>query len=573
MVILNNIFGPIAEQRAVSQSLGHPKAGLLGWMSGNQTEAGVSVDDETAMMYAPALAATRLLASSIASLRIDLLRDGNRSNPSRQHPVFRLLNRSPAPYVRPFMFRASRAAMQINQGNAYAEIERGNDNRPLALHPIHSSRVVVVKGQATGEPIYAVRNNDGSPAVPIAARDMLHLPSDISEDGICGKGMVELMRESLGMGIATERQGATFFGNGAVPEGILKHPGTLEPEARKNLRREWKQMHQGKRELGILWEGMDYMQTSIAPEQAQFLQTRKYNGEVIAQAYCVQQHLIGILDRSTNNNIEHQSKEFVRYSLLRWLRIWEQEIAEKLLTAKERDELTVRFATEEFELIELANRTQAMNDLWMNGGITLDERRQQEGMDPYNLPGVSDVPWMPLNLVPAPMALAQAEALVKQNEQTGEPMELPEDSPDLPQEDDAGDVTRTALRDATRDTVVNDLRRMMSVEATAAKRAAKKPGEFLAWLDEFYGQGHYSKLLGAIGHSVRAWQIAGSEGEAVTLARSWCERSRQELLNASDGNPNEFEQRVNDTVDGWKLRPLEACEEQKRQSREDEVTP
>ena len=522
-----------------SQVQGDPMAGII-HVFGTRTDnaAGQPVDEYTAMHYAPVIAATRLLATSVACLRLELLEDGNRANPSKRHPIARLMNVKPNRWQNAYNFRTWAVAQQVNLGNAYAEIQRSRGGAVEALKPIHANHVKV---ERDGEDVtYLVREPERKWRA-IGQDDMFHVASDIN-DGLMCTGMIELLTESIGMGLATEQHGASFFGNGAVPEGLLKHPGTLSPEARRNLRSEWKKKHVGKREVGILWEGMDYVQTTISPEQAQFLETRKYNAEVIAQAYRVPQHMIGILDRSSFNNIEVQSREFVRYSLLHWLKAWEHEIMTKLLSQRAQDSLVAKFNTDEFELVELESRTRAMNDLWMHGGITLDERRQREGLDPYNIPGVSDTPFVPLNIAPAETAVKQLE----EDEQPPEP-------PPMDEEDGDGDEM-DVIASATRTAVVDTMKRMAANEANAAKRAAKKPAEFFKWLDDFYGR-HRAKLLDAIAPTVTAWQLSQREApNAQEITHAWCADSRQQLLDAADGDPKEFEKRVAAVVSKWQQR-------------------
>lgn len=509
----------------VIQVLGHPGSGIIGWMGGQQTSSGKPVDIHNATSYAPVLAATRLLATSIASLRVDLLEDGSRSNPSRNHPVSRMINRTPNPEINAFNFRASRVAQQVNMGNAYAEIERNGAGSPIALHPIHAERVTPDRDDQ-GRVIYKVSQNDGK-AVMIPQADMFHVASDVN-DGLVGRGMVDILLETIGFGLATEEHGASFFGSGAVPEGILRHPGNMNREARQNLRKEWKEMHSGKREVGVLWEGLDYIQTSISPEQAQFLQTRRYNAEVIAQAYRVPQHMIGILDKSTYDNIEHQSKEFVRFTLLPWLKSWCHEISNKLLTPAEADRLEVRFAVEEFELIELESRTNAINDLWMNGGITLDERRAMEGLDSYNMPGISDIPWVPLNLAPAPAVVANAETLDEPNNNNDMRSEL-------------------ALR-----CFIESYERIAKNEVNAAKRLVNHPQEYIQRLDALCEK-TTAQLREATSTSFAAY-LATCDAESFDYIKSHIEESRQILLDAADGEPADLKERVYTALDAWPKR-------------------
>ena len=118
-----------------------------------------------------------------------------------------------------------------------------------------------------------------------------------------------MAREAIGLGLSAEEFGSRFFGNNATPGGVLEHPKVLGKEAQNNLRSSWNEMHQGlenSHRLAILEEGMQYKQIGIPQKDAQFLETRKFQLEEIARIYRVPQHLIGILDKATFSNIEHQ---------------------------------------------------------------------------------------------------------------------------------------------------------------------------------------------------------------------------------------------------------------------------
>lgn len=298
-MIAEILFGR-RERAAIVQQLGHPRAGME-WLGGSNTLAGVPVDENTAMNYAACWAATRWITASISHLPFNLYREkpGGGKEIAWSHPVQRLIYAQPNRGQSAMMFRASMLQQQINAGNCYAEIERTNGGQVVALHPVHFSRVTVKDGDDGY--VYEVRNRKGG-ASTVDEADMFHVPSLISEDGIIGKGVVRAARESIGFGIGTERHGAAYFGNGARPNVLLKHPGKLSDNARTNLRSEWVDTHGGPDKSGkpaVLQEGMEAQILSISPEDSQFLQTRQHNVEEIARWYGVPPHKIQHLLRAT----------------------------------------------------------------------------------------------------------------------------------------------------------------------------------------------------------------------------------------------------------------------------------
>jgi HK97 family phage portal protein len=172
---------------------------------------------------------------------------------------------------------------------------------------------------------------------------ILHIPG-LSFNGMTGKSPIEVARNSLGGGLAVQRYGNKFFANGAKSSGILKHPGRLGDKGIDNLRRSFdKKMAKDEGGTMILEEGMDYVALSIPPDQAQFLASKKFTVEEVARWFGVPPHLLSDLDRSTFNNIEHQGIEFVTYSLMPWIRRWEEELARKLLREDEKDSHFFKF--------------------------------------------------------------------------------------------------------------------------------------------------------------------------------------------------------------------------------------
>ncbi|OJF16357.1 MAG: phage portal protein, partial [Bacillaceae bacterium G1] len=260
------------------------------------------------------------------------MEDGGRRR-ATEHPLYRLLHTRPNPEMTAQTFRDVLTAHLLTWGNGYAEIQYGPDGYPKALWPIPPNRCQPERDEVTKEIRYRIHLPEGGMAI-LRPEQVFHLVGP-GFDGLKGYSIVQLFRESIGMGMSVQEYGARFFGNGAKPGGVLK---TTKPirnlEQIERLRREWAEIHQGlsnAHRVAILEEGMDYVQIGIPPEDAQFLQTRAFQRSEMAAIFQVPPHKIGDLERATFSNIEHQAREFYTDTLLYWLSLWEQTIQWKLI--------------------------------------------------------------------------------------------------------------------------------------------------------------------------------------------------------------------------------------------------
>lgn len=514
---------------------------------GRSTTAGVRVDHNTALNYSAVACATRIISETSAQLPLKIYEytsNGGRKEAS-DFSLYSVLHDAPNQEMGSMAFRDSRTQQQVNSGNAYAEIERAG-GQIINLWPIHSARVEPYR-EVDGSLWYAVRNNDGSKTL-FPSRDILHIPGALSEDGIVGRGIVTLARESIGFGLATERHGSAFFGNGARPSGILKHPDKLSNEARANLRNEWKMIHGGPDnagEIAILWEGMEYAQLSMSNEDSQFLQTRQHNVTEIARWYRLPPHMLADLVRSTNNNIEHQGLEFVVYSLMPWLKRWEEALTLRLLTREERKRYFIEHNVSGLLRGDIKTRYEAYKTGIGNGWLTVNDICRMENLNPIGPAG--DEHFMPLNMTTIER-LAEGEP---------EPAEAPAQLPNDDAQEAADFIAqqlgltqtsiasgfdaiaakldgeaRRANQDASRDVLLDAMRRMTHREATEATDAASKPAKFLAWIDEFYAK-HERTVREAVSAPVRCCQAAGFSVTVEAVVGQHIQRSREALLELS----------------------------------------
>ena len=179
--------------------------------------------------------------------------------------------------------------------------------------------------------------------VRLSPYEVLHIPG-LGFDGLVGYSPIAMAKNAIGMAMACEEYGAKFFANGAAPSGVLEHPGTIKDPSR--VRESWQRTFGGSgnaNKVAVLEEGMKYTPISISPEQAQFLETRKFQLDEIARIFRVPPHMIGDLEKSSFNNIEQQSLEFVKYTLDPWVSRWEQSMVRSLLSREEKKQYFIKF--------------------------------------------------------------------------------------------------------------------------------------------------------------------------------------------------------------------------------------
>ena len=224
----------------------------------------------------------------------------------------------------------------------------------------------------------------------------------LSYDGIKGISPIDQAREAVGLALATEEFGAKFFANGARPGGVLEHPGVLkDPE---KLRESWNKVYQGSRnshKIAVLEEGVKYKEIGIPPEQAQFLETRKFQINEICRIFRVPPHLIGDLERSTFSNIEHQSIEFVTHTVRPWLVRWEQAIYKCLLNETERQLYYARFNVDGLLRGDFPTRMQGYATARQNGWMSVNDIRKLEDMNSIDAEKGGDDYLVNGNMVPA----------------------------------------------------------------------------------------------------------------------------------------------------------------------------
>ena len=352
------------------------------------TTSGKTVTERSAMQMTAVYSCVRILAEAVAGLPLHLYRynaDGGKEK-AIDHPLYLLLHDEPNPEMSSFVFRETLMTHLLLWGNAYAQIIRNGKNQVVALYPLMPNKMSVDRDE-NGKLYYtyyrgsdeAIR--DRQYAVKLQPSDVLHIPG-LGFDGLVGYSPIAMAKNAIGMAIACEEYGAKFFANGAAPGGVLEHPGTIKDPAR--VRESWQHTFGGSgnaNKIAVLEEGMKYTPIGISPEQAQFLETRKFQINEIARIFRVPPHMVGDLEKSSFSNIEQQSLEFVKYTLDPWIVPWEQSIMRSLLLQTEKKEYFVKFNLEGLLRGDYQSRMNGYAIARQNGWMSANDIRELENQD------------------------------------------------------------------------------------------------------------------------------------------------------------------------------------------------
>lgn len=355
-----------------------------------RTTSGKPVNERTAMQTTAVYACVRILAEAVASLPLHVYeyQDDGGKKLVHDHPLYYLLHDEPNPEMTSFVFRETLMSHLLIWGNAYAQIIRDGAGRVLGLYPLLPDKMDVQRDDRGN--IYYVysRNSDENPMfkeygdIRLKAEDVLHIPG-LGFDGLIGYSPIAMAKNAVGMTLACEEYGASFFENGANPGGVLEHPGVLKDPSK--VRESWNSVYRGvnnAHKIAVLEEGMKYQQIGIPPEEAQFLETRKFQINEIARLYRIPPHMVGDLDKSSFSNIEQQSLEFVKYTLDPWVIRWEQSLQRSLLLPGEKGKYFIKLNVDGLLRGDYQSRMNGYAVGRQNGWFSANDIREMENMNP-----------------------------------------------------------------------------------------------------------------------------------------------------------------------------------------------
>lgn len=355
-----------------------------------RTTSGKPVNERTAMQTTAVYACVRILAEAVASLPLHVYeyQDDGGKKLVHDHPLYYLLHDEPNPEMTSFVFRETLMSHLLIWGNAYAQIIRDGTGRVLGLYPLLPDKMDVQRDDRGNIYYIYSRNSDENPMfkeygdIRLKAEDVLHIPG-LGFDGLIGYSPIAMAKNAVGMTLACEEYGASFFANGANPGGVLEHPGVLKDPSK--VRESWNSVYRGvnnAHKIAVLEEGMKYQQIGIPPEEAQFLETRKFQINEIARLYRIPPHMVGDLDKSSFSNIEQQSLEFVKYTLDPWVIRWEQSLQRSLFLPGEKGKYFIKLNVDGLLRGDYQSRMNGYAVGRQNGWFSANDIREMENMNP-----------------------------------------------------------------------------------------------------------------------------------------------------------------------------------------------
>lgn len=556
------------ERRSAPWRTDHTAPGwVVRWLGGGQqSDAGVQVNEHTALNTLSVVACIMILADTYASLPAAVFRrlEPRGRERARQHPLYRVLHDEPNPDMTSFTYRHMQMTHLATWGNHYSEIAwnaRGDD--VLALWPFHPSQVHPYK-RTDGTIWYRVSGDNGQREIP--QENMLHIRG-LSTNGLVGLSPLAMMRQAIGVSVAAESYAARFFANDARPSVLLKHPGpTLGDTARKNILESWKEIyegHQNAHRTAILEEGMDVETLSMPLQDAQFLETRRFEVQEFARFFRIPPHLLADVERSTSwgTGIEQQNIGFVIYTMRPWIERAEQEFNRSLLHPNDRDTYFTKFIIDGLMRGDAASRAQFYNQMWNMGAMSPNDMRELEDWNPVD---GGDEYYVPLNMIPSNVSREQPEPVRTATQRQEFRSNLP---PVTYRSATARRRLANAHRTVYRDTIARLLRYERNEVRRAIQRHLRSPESFEQWVKDFYYDEYPERIRRDMWAPVRTLMeaVAAEAADEVsseppnveqlddfvgpyvdTLAKRHAGYSRSRLLDTI--NDHRSEQRQNDEL-------------------------
>lgn len=382
----------ILERLGLKRQRGEPKNKYEGndfSLLFGRTSSGKTVNERTALQTTAVYACVRILSETIASLPLHVYRytEGGKAKDT-EHVLYTLLHDEPNPDMTSFVFRETLMSHLLIWGNAYSQILRDRSGQVIGLYPLLPDQMRVHRSEK-GKLYYVYnRYEEDNPnfqekgSIVLSQEEVLHIPG-LGFDGLIGYSPIALAKNAVGMTLACEEYGASFFGNGANPGGVLEHPGILKDPGK--VRDSWNAVYQGTRnahKVAVLEEGMSYKQIGIPPEEAQFLETRKFQINEIARLFRIPPHMVGDLEKSSFSNIEQQSLEFVKYTLDPWVVRFEQALKKSLLLPEEKKTHFIKFNVDGLLRGDYQSRMNGYAIGRQNGWLSTNDIRELEELNP-----------------------------------------------------------------------------------------------------------------------------------------------------------------------------------------------
>ncbi len=383
--MLAKLSRPLLRMVETKASIHVPGSPISAWI--NHVFGGVgndSFEQKEAFASSYVWRAVNVLSDAMSGMNIGVFEKKENGDVVRvkSHPADYLLNIEPSPLYSAFTYRSTGMVHIGITGNFFSRImyRPNGDLDEFLLLPPEQLTAIFIKPNRTLQ--YDFHGIDKI----LRSDEVLHVPG-LSFNGFMGKNPIEAHRDTLVLDRESRTYGKKFYQNGAFLSGVLEVPGPLSDPAYARLKNSWHKAYGGSGNAGstaILEEGTKFNPIRLSPNDAAWIATRKNIAEEVARIYGIPLHMLMELTRSTNNNIEHQGLEFVLYSVMPWVRRWEDELNRKLFKKRGEQNLFVRYDIEELMRGDMKTTSDYISKLQVSGNLTINEVRKKF----LNLPGV-----------------------------------------------------------------------------------------------------------------------------------------------------------------------------------------
>lgn len=454
------------------------------------TATGYTMSSDKALHVSAFFAGVRLISETVGMVPLFIYErlGGSAKRKALNHPLHDLLHDNPNPWQTALQWKQMMTAHAILRGNGYSKIQDGPRGPIDRLIPLDPTRM---KPEFDGNDlVYKYRLKDGE-ELNYPQEEIFHLAG--FGDGVVGLSVVDYARETLGLALGTQEHGARFFGQGACPSGLAKHPGQLSENARKNIKKGLKERIGGvakHHDIMVLEEGMDWVQLGISNEASQFLESRKFEVTEIARWLGLPPHVLGDLEKATFSNIEQQAQELVVFHLMSWWVRWEQTTKRDLIMAPRK--FFAEFSVDMLLRGDMKSRFDAHKVAIEHGIRNPNEVRELENMNP-RADGFGDAYWMPMNFTTAGSAAAQPAAEPQQ-----QAMLVMVQPQQLSANDGKQQISEkaTAIVQAAAERLVN--KEISAIKKWGPRYEDKDSSLWQKWLEDWYGK-HVAALQKSLG--------------------------------------------------------------------------
>ena len=448
-----------------------------------RSDSGVRVNHDTALTLSWVWQAVQIISNDIGRLPVLCYDKSDPDNRTRatHHPGYRLMKHRPNPYMTPKVLRQVITANALLHGNGVCVIVRDGRGAPLEIYPLNP--LVTKLEMVDGEPVYVTKLGDEKEETAISYRDVLHI-KNLTTNGYWGLDTITYARNSLGLGLASEKHGSSHFSNNARPSVVLQSDGNMHKAKADQILASWEAMHQGVNNAGktaLLTGGLKAEVLSMSNANAQWLDSRKFQRQEVASWFLLPASKLNDDSTATSyNSIEQQNRAYADQTLMNWIVNWEQELNDKLLTPRQRmaESHTFEFLTAGLLRADLVSRYQSYQIGISSEFLSPNEVRKLENM-PQRADGGGDIYRNP-------------------NTKTG--ADAKDDNPPAPTTEDGEDMDNKQAKAAVevmytpelvgalRELVADRVERMVRLEANKVKQAASGNGNFLQWAEMFYDE-------------------------------------------------------------------------------------